>query len=163
MIHWGLLGKKPPMLSSPLHFSAERGEKEGPYPNKLLLKICASAGWAQRNWWWAAKQVWRKLRPGVNQAKIIPLYYVTYTGIWLIHASSANCSSYALLVRDKIVLCWCTNNYRLQNLLVANSLGDHSNRIRHSQCMQKEFKYPLHGYSSSSSSSSSASLSHWVG
>jgi hypothetical protein len=44
MIHWGLSGKKPPLLSSPTTFLSGKREKGGPYLNKLLLKICASAG-----------------------------------------------------------------------------------------------------------------------
>ena len=38
-------------------------------------------------------------------------------------------------VRNKTVLCWCTNNYMFQNLPVSNSPGDHSNRILHSPCV----------------------------
>ena len=38
-------------------------------------------------------------------------------------------------VTNKIVLCWCTNNYMFQNLPVANSPGDHSNWILHSPCV----------------------------
>jgi len=39
MIHWGLSGKKPPLLSSPLHFSAgKKKEKRGAISKQAFIK-----------------------------------------------------------------------------------------------------------------------------
>jgi len=40
MIHWGLSGKKPPLLSSPLHFSAERREKGAISEQAFIKDLC---------------------------------------------------------------------------------------------------------------------------
>lgn len=155
MIHWGLLGKKPPLLSSPLHLRAERGEKE-PYLTKAFIKDLCQC------WLGATKQMMdgqlNKCVDNFTEASTKQRWYGS-------SGSTTLESSYWFMPHTRIVL-FLFFSGRLETKLCCLDVQTitfsktcqsqtHRETTQTGHCI-------LQGYSSSSSSSSSASLSHWV-